>query len=84
MEAISITDDTRGTMHGANHGVGPGPWIWGDLEQGLFVVSLCILARVSIAQLPRYHMTWHAATTRATGRGRRRRCAMRTTKPSRS
>lgn len=37
MEAISITNDTRGTMHGASHGVGPGPWIWGDLEQGLFV-----------------------------------------------
>ena len=37
MEAISITDDRRGTMHGANHGAGPGPWIWGDLEQGLFV-----------------------------------------------
>jgi hypothetical protein len=37
MEAISITDDKRGTMHGASHGVGPGPWVWGDLEQGLFV-----------------------------------------------
>ncbi len=37
MEAISITNDTRGTMHGASHGTGPGPWIWGDLEQGLFV-----------------------------------------------
>ena len=36
MEAISITDDTGGTMHGGNHGFGPGPWIWGDLEQGLF------------------------------------------------
>ena len=36
MEAISITDDTGGTMHGGNHGIGPGPWIWGDLEQGLF------------------------------------------------
>ena len=26
-------------MHGGNHGVGPGPWIWGDLEQGLFTGS---------------------------------------------
>ena len=37
MEAISITDDRGGTMHGGHHGVGPGPWIFADLEQGLFV-----------------------------------------------
>jgi len=37
MEAISITADQRGTMHGSHHGAGPGPWVFGDLEQGLFV-----------------------------------------------
>ena len=33
MEAISITNDTRGTMHGASHGAGPGPWIWGGVPK---------------------------------------------------
>jgi hypothetical protein len=33
MEAISITNGTWGMSH---HGLGKGPWIMGDLENGLF------------------------------------------------
>ena len=36
MEAISLTNGTSG-MHGAHHGTGTGPWIFADLENGLFV-----------------------------------------------
>lgn len=36
MEAISITNGTT-TMHGGHHGQGPGPWIFADLENGLWV-----------------------------------------------
>jgi hypothetical protein len=36
MEAISISNGTSG-MHGAHHGTGNGPWIFADLENGLWV-----------------------------------------------